>query len=61
MSCNHCANRVKEALEKEQNIKKVTVNLTTNTVEIISKKTLEIEKIKNIIETLGYKFISLKK
>lgn len=55
MSCNHCASRIKDTLEKEPNIKKVTVDLKTNNVTIISTKELEVEKVKTLIEDLGYK------
>lgn len=60
MSCEHCASRVKGALEKEKDIKKVSVDLKTNTVTITSSKELELDKIKEIIENLGYVFVSVK-
>lgn len=60
MSCKHCASRVKEALEKEQDIKKVSVDLKKNTVTITSTKELELDKVKEIIENLGYVFVSVK-
>lgn len=60
MSCEHCASRVKSALEKEKGIKKVSVDLKTNTVTFTSSKELELDKIKEIIENLGYVFVSVK-
>ena len=60
MSCEHCASRVKSALEKEKDIKKVSVDLKTNTVTFTSSKELELDKIKEIIENLGYVFVSVK-
>lgn len=60
MNCEHCASRVKSALEKEKDIKKVSVDLKTNTVTFTSSKELELDKIKEIIENLGYVFVSVK-
>lgn len=60
MHCSHCTSRIKEALEKDSNIKKANVDLKTNTITITSSNELEIEKVKEIIENLGYKFVSKK-
>ena len=60
MSCEHCDKKIKSALEKEKDIKKVSVDLKTNTVTFTSSKELELDKIKEIIENLGYVFVSVK-
>lgn len=57
MSCEHCANKVKEALLKIQNVKSVSVNLKKQEVTIKSLNDISDSEIKNIIENLDYKFL----
>lgn len=57
MMCVHCAGRVKEALKKIENVKDVDVNLDKKEVSITYKNSLDFEKVKIVINELGYKFI----
>ena len=57
MSCNHCANKVMDALKKIKIIKKVKVNLEKKNVTILSKEELNLDEIAKIIEDLGYKYV----
>lgn len=57
MSCNHCANKVMDALKKIKIIKKVKVNLENKNVTILSKEELNLDEIAKIIEDLGYKYV----
>lgn len=56
MSCSHCENRVKKALESE-GIKVLKVDAEENLAEIVNEKNIEREKIIEIIEDAGYEVI----
>ncbi len=60
MSCSHCASRVENTLSKLPNIKKVKVDLSSNTATITSSKELDVQEVRNIIEDLGYNFTGVK-
>ncbi len=60
MSCDHCANKVKNALESINGISKVKVNLNKKEVVIYYKENINIEKIETTINDLGYKFGGVK-
>lgn len=53
MTCNHCKANVESNLEKLPFVKSARVNLSDKTVTIEGDK-LEIEKVKETIEALGY-------
>lgn len=57
MSCNHCANKIKESLESILGVKEVSVNIDLKEVVILSDKELDMDSIKEKIESLGYKVI----
>lgn len=59
MKCEHCKEKVIDALMKIDEIKKVNVNLEKKEVTIVLEKNKEInlDKIKNIINDLGYKYM----
>ena len=57
MHCEKCSSRIKESLKAIPDIIKVNVNLNNKEVEIISKKEIEENLIKDNIEKLGYKVI----
>ena len=59
MSCGHCANKVKGSLLKLQNVKSVSVNLKKQEVTIKSLVSISDDEIKNIIESLDYKFVGV--
>lgn len=56
MHCSGCEKRVKNALESIKEIKKVNASYLNQNVEITFKKnTVSLDKIKEIIEDLGFK------
>lgn len=55
MDCNHCKNSVELNLKKIDHIEKVTADLQSQTVHIEGKD-VDLEKVKDTIESLGYKF-----
>lgn len=56
MHCSGCEKRVKNALESIKGIKKVNASYLNQNVEITFKKnTASLDKIKEIIEDLGFK------
>lgn len=57
MSCEHCANKVKVALEKVDDVKSVKVNLKKKEAVLTSVKFIDRTKIKDVIEDLDYKVI----
>lgn len=59
MKCEHCKEKVINTLIKLDEIKKVNVNLDKKEVTIVPEKNKEInlDKIKNIINDLGYKYM----
>lgn len=59
MSCEHCANKVKNTLQGINNIKSVKVNLSKKIATITSSNTLDKDMIKNLIEDLDYKLIDI--
>ncbi|MBQ8891764.1 MAG: heavy-metal-associated domain-containing protein [Bacilli bacterium] len=54
MKCDKCASRVKDCLEKIDNIEKVLVDLETKEVKIEYKEEFDIDLIKEKINDLGY-------
>ncbi len=59
MSCIHCSKKVEDVLKSIQNIKKVKVDLKNKEAVISFKENIDNELIKEKIETLGYKVISI--
>lgn len=60
MCCSHCANNVKEALMQNEEIENVEISVESGRVEIEFKddKNLPEERLKSIIESLGYEVVS---
>jgi len=56
MTCSHCEANVKRNLEALKGVKKVHANNQSNSVKIIGSK-YSLEKIKQTVNGLGYKFI----
>ena len=56
MTCGHCEAKIQEAVAKLPGVKKVTASRTSQTVTIEADKpeALELPKIKETIESLGY-------
>lgn len=60
MSCDHCANKVKNTLESINGISKVKVNLNKKEVVIYYKEDINLGEIETTINDLGYKFGGVK-
>ena len=59
MSCGHCASRVQTTLEKLDSIESVQVDLEKNQAIITSLEKLDQNRIKAIIEDLGYSVVKI--
>jgi len=55
MKCNHCKTAVENELKEIEGVQEIKIELETGEVIIKSEKEIPGEKIKNIIEELGYK------
>ena len=61
MMCEHCVAHVREALSKLPGVKSIDISLQDKTAAIKSKKPLEEEAIKSLIEGAGYQFAGIEK
>ena len=52
MSCKHCSNKVKLALEEVEGVKKVSVSLEKKEATILSINPLEKENLKKVIDII---------
>jgi copper chaperone CopZ len=59
MSCNHCANKVINALTNIAGISKVKIDLNKKQATIISTKIIEEKILKEVIENLDYKYLGI--
>ncbi len=59
MSCQHCVNHVKEALEELDEIKSAKVSLESKSAEIELNFDVDDEKIKSAINEVGYEVKSI--
>ena len=59
MSCEHCATKVRTALEELNGVKKVKIDLFRGEATVKSSVSLSINEIKEKVESLGYQFISM--
>lgn len=59
MSCEHCANKVKDAFLSVNNVKSVKVNLSKKEAIILSSNKLDKDMIKHLIENLDYKLLDI--
>lgn len=57
MACEGCQNRIINALSILDGINNVTADYKTGIVNIISEKELDMSKIKEIIEDLGFDIV----
>lgn len=60
MSCNHCEEKIKTSLKKLDGVISVRASFKDKKVEVISDDSLKESKIKEVIESLGYKCRSTK-
>lgn len=54
MACGGCEKNVNTRIEKNFNVKKVTSSHTENKTEILTKETIDEEKLKEVIEAAGF-------
>ena len=59
MMCEHCENRIKNAIEKIDGVKNVIANHNTKEVVVEFDKDIEDYQFKNAIESEDYKFVSI--
>ncbi|MCT8978605.1 copper ion binding protein [Clostridium sp. CX1] len=59
MSCGHCVNHVKNALEELNGVTSVTVDLESKTAVVEASGELSDETIKAAIEDAGYEVVSV--
>lgn len=59
MSCGHCVNHVKEALNELNGVTSVDVNLDTKTAVIEASVEVKDEDIKFAIEDAGYEVVGI--
>lgn len=59
MSCNHCVNHVKEALEELIGVTNVDVNLDTKSAVLESSDDINDEDIKSAIDEVGYEVVGI--
>lgn len=57
MSCKHCASRVETAIKELYKDSSVKIDLETKNVTIKSNSEIDVEKIKNVVNDLGYEFV----
>jgi len=60
MSCNHCVNHVKEALNELKGVSAVLVSLDTKSAEIEVVEGVKDEDIKAAIDEAGYEVVEIK-
>lgn len=56
MMCEHCVAHVRDALSKLPGVKSIDISLQDKTAAIKSKKPLDNDQIKALIEEAGYKY-----
>lgn len=61
MSCGHCVGRVEKILKEQEEIKDVIVDLDDKNAIVELNKELSDEKIKEIIEDVGYDVVSIER
>lgn len=57
MSCQHCVDTVKKAVEKTTGVKSAQINLKEKTVVVEHDESADIHEIKNAIEDEGFSII----
>lgn len=61
MSCQHCVNHVKSALESIEGVSNVKVNLGSNTAVIKSSTEISDSNIQEVVKEAGYEVKSIEK
>lgn len=60
MHCEHCAKKVTDAILKVDDGAKVKVDLKSGEVTITSKKTVDINNVKENVNETGFTFVGVK-
>ena len=58
MMCHNCEAHIVKAFEETFKLKKVSASHENSQVELISENELDTDKIKETVESAGYKYIS---
>ena len=61
MRCGMCESHVNEVVRKNAQIKKVTSSHTKNQTVVISENNIDEQGVKEAIEAMGYKVLSIEK
>lgn len=59
MMCGNCEKHVNDALKKAFSLKKVTSSHDKNLTEIVSESSLDENRLRETVESIGYKVISV--
>lgn len=59
MSCGHCSKRVEDALKSVNGVKSVKVSLEEKKADIILKKDVDNEILKNAVEDVGFEVMNV--
>ena len=59
MSCGHCFKRVEDALKSVNGVKSVNVYLEEKKADIILKKDVDNEILKNAVEDVGFEVVDV--
>ncbi len=60
MHCEHCAQRVTNALLEISGVKKVKVNLKKKKADIVTDNELLLDEVSKKISSIGFKVLSIK-
>lgn len=60
LSCGHCEKHLCDAVAEKCQVKKVTASRERKECEIISENELDETKVREAVESCGFKFLSIK-
>ena len=60
MSCGHCSKRVEEALKSVDGVKSVLVSLEEKKAEVVLKRDVSNEILRNAVEDIGFEVKEIK-
>jgi len=58
MHCQKCIARITEALKSVDGVKRISIDLDSKAVSVISKTEIPLDTLKSVIEKLGFTVIS---
>lgn len=59
MTCNHCVNHVKNALEDLEEVRSADVSLENNTAVVALQADVSDETLRGAVEEVGYQIVSI--